>query len=90
MALIKQTALHQVDVVGPYKNLHCVYVSQIVDDQTGEEMSPPAKDIRSYAPGSDISGEAAEVQATANIWWTQEVLDAYSAHRASMVETGPE
>ena len=48
----------------------------IIDD--GEEVS------RSFhrhvvTPGSDVSGEAESVQATANALWTSEVLEAWQA-----------
>jgi hypothetical protein len=38
----------------------------------------------SFAPGSDVSGQPANVQAVANAVWTPEVISAYQAQLAAV------
>jgi hypothetical protein len=38
----------------------------------------------SFAPGSDVSGQPANVQAVANAVWTPEVISAYQAQQAAV------
>lgn len=80
MALTERTAEDKIEIVGDYKMVQ-VRTATIIE-RDGVEIS------RSFhrhvvAPGDDISGESAEVQAVCNAVWTQDVKDAYAAHVAS-------
>jgi len=76
MALTERTAEDKIEIVGDYKVVQ-VRTATIIE-RDGVEIS------RSFhrhvvAPGDDISGESAEVQAVCNAVWTQEIKDAYAA-----------
>ena len=76
MALTERTAEDKIEIVGDYKVVQ-VRTATIIE-RDGVEIS------RSFhrhvvAPGDDISGESAEVQAVCNAVWTQEVKDAWAA-----------
>ena len=80
MALTERTAEDKIEIVGDHKMVQ-VRTATIIE-RDGVEIS------RSFhrhvlAPGDDISGESAEVQAVCNAVWTQEVKDAYAAHVSS-------
>ena len=80
MALTERTAEDKIEIVGDHKMVQ-VRTATIIE-RDGVEIS------RSFhrhvvAPGDDISGESAEVQAVCNAVWTQDVKDAYAAHVAS-------
>ena len=76
MALTERSVEDKIEIVGDYKHIQ-VRTATIIE-RDGVEIS------RSFhrhvvAPGADISGESAEVQAVCNAVWTQEVKDAYAA-----------
>ena len=76
MALTERTVEDKIEIVGDYKHVQ-VRTATIIE-RDGVEIS------RSFhrhvvAPGADITGESAEVQAICNAVWTQEVKDAYAA-----------
>ena len=80
MALTERSVEDKIEIVGDYKHIQ-VRTATIIE-RDGVEIS------RSFhrhvvAPGADISGESAEVQAICNAVWTQEIKDAYAAHVAS-------
>ena len=80
MALTERTAEDKIEIVGDYKMVQ-VRTATIIE-RDGVEIS------RSFhrhvvAPGDDISGESAEVQAVCNAVWTQEVKDAYAASQGA-------
>jgi len=80
MALTERTVEDKIEIVGDYKHVQ-VRTATIIE-RDGVEIS------RSFhrhvvAPGADITGESAEVQAVCNAVWTQAVKDAYAAHVAS-------
>lgn len=71
---------YKVEVIPPFKVLQVRRADIIEKD--GTEIS------RSYQrhvcnPGSDISGECAEVQAIAPVLWTSDVVAAYQAAQPS-------
>ena len=77
MALTEETVEDKIEVVGDYKHVQVRTASIIKRD--GVEIS------RSFhrhvvAPGADITGESAEVQAICEAVHTQAVKDAYTAH----------
>ena len=80
MALTEETVQDKIEIVSDYKMVQVRTATIIKRD--GVEIS------RSFsrhvvAPGDDISGESAEVQAICNAVHTQAVKDAYAAHLAS-------
>ena len=80
MALTEDTVQDKIEIVGDFKHVQVRTATVIKRD--GVEIS------RSFhrhvvAPGDDISGESAEVQAICNAVHTQAVKDAYAAHLAS-------
>ena len=80
MALTEETVQDKIEIVGEFKHVQVRTATVIKRD--GVEIS------RSFsrhvvAPGDDITGESAEVQAICNAVHTQAVKDAYAAHVAS-------
>ena len=80
MALTEENIIDKYEIVGPYKHLQCRHASVIKRD--GVEIS------RSFhrhviAPGDDVSGEPAEVQAICAAVHTPEIIAAYQEHLAN-------
>jgi len=80
MALTEETVQDKIEIVGEFKHVQVRTATVIKRD--GVEIS------RSFhrhvvAPGDDVSGESAEVQAIAAAVHTAEVIAAYQAHVAS-------
>ena len=80
MALTEETVEDKIEIVGDYKHVQVRTATVIKRD--GTEIS------RSFhrhviAPGDDVSGESAEVQAICAAVHTAEVIAAYQAHVAS-------
>jgi len=80
MALTERTVEDKIEIVGDYK--HIQVRTATVIERDGVEIS------RSFhrhvvAPGADVSGESAEVQAIAAAVHTAEIIAAYQAHVAS-------
>ena len=83
MALTERTVEDKIEIVGDYK--HIQVRTATVIERDGVEIS------RSFsrhvvAPGDDISGESAEVQAICNAVHTDEIKAAYAAHLAAQAE----
>lgn len=87
MALTEETIQDKIEIVGEYKMVQVRTATIIKRD--GEEIS------RSFhrhvvAPGADITGESAEVQAICNVVHTQTIKDAYADFMAQQqVELSP-
>jgi len=79
MALIKQTVTGQIEV-GENGSLGIRSDTIVLDD--GVEISRNFH-RKVLAPGDDVSGEDAKVQAVANAVWTDEVVAAYVAAQAA-------
>jgi len=80
MALTERTVEDKIEIVGDFK--HIQVRTATVIERDGVEIS------RSFsrhvvAPGDDVSGESAEVQAIAAAVHTAEVIAAYQAHLAA-------
>ena len=85
MALEKQTVTGSTEIA-ENGSINVRTDTVIVDD--GKELS------RSYhrkvlAPGDDVSGEDAKVQAVAGVVWTDEVVAAYAAAQAANAAAAP-
>lgn len=80
MALTEENIIDKYEIVGEFKHLQCRHATIIKRD--GVEIS------RSFhrhviAPGDDVSGEPAEVQAICVAVHTPEVIAAYQEHLAN-------
>ena len=85
MALTEETVEDEVEIVADFKHVQVRTATIIKRD--GVEIS------RSFhrhvvAPGADITGESAEVQAICNAVHTQAIKDAYAAHLAAQASEG--
>jgi len=81
MAITKRTEEDKIEIVGTHKIIQ-VRTATIIEED-GTEIS------RSYhrhtvAPGADVSGESAEVQAIATAVHTDAVVSAYNTYIASL------
>jgi hypothetical protein len=79
MAITKRTEEDKIEVVGQFKHIQVRTATIIEEDGTEISRSFSRKSI---VPGSDVSGESAEVQAIAAAVHTSAVVDAYTAHLA--------
>jgi hypothetical protein len=77
MAIIKETQIGKIEVVGKYKLVQVRTDTVIIED--GNELSRKYH-RHSLTPDADISNEHSEVQAVCNAVWTQDVKDAYQTH----------
>ncbi len=75
MALTKESKITAIEVVGEHKAIQVGKTVIIKDD--GVEISRN-QDRHVIHPDQDISGEDAEVQAIADVVWTQAVKDAWA------------
>jgi len=80
MALTEETVQDKIEIVGDFK--HVQIRTAVVIKRDGVEIS------RSFsrhvvAPGDDVSGESAEVQAICAAVHTPEVIAAYQEHVAN-------
>ena len=80
MALEKVTSEDKIEVVGDFKILQIRTKTAVIED--GVELSSSFH-RHVVAPGADVSGESAEVQAIAAAVHTAEVIAAYQAHVAA-------
>ena len=75
MAIIKEMIIEKIEVVGEYKAVQVATDTVIKED--GKEISR-SRHRHVLHPHYDISSEDAEVQAIANVVWTQAVKDAWT------------
>jgi hypothetical protein len=80
MALEKVISEDKIEIVGPYKMVQVRTKTAVMED--GVELSSSFH-RHTIAPGADVSGESAEVQAIAAAVHTDEVIAAYQAHVAA-------
>lgn len=81
MALSKEQVIDKIEVIED-GTIQVRQVTRIMED--GRELSS-SYHRWSYAPGSDISEQPANVQAIAAAAWTPEVIAAFQAKQAAMV-----
>ena len=74
MAITKRTEEDKIEVVGKFKQIQ-VRTATIIEED-GTEISRSFH-RHTVAPGADVSGESAEVQAIANAVHTDAVVSAY-------------
>jgi hypothetical protein len=79
MAITKRTEEDKIEIVGQFKHIQ-VRTATIIEED-GTEISRSFS-RHTVAPGADVSGESAEVQAIASAVHTDAVVTAYEAHIA--------
>mgnify|MGYP003628918453 CR=1 FL=1 len=84
MALIEQTIIDKIEIVGDFKNIQVREDRQIIDDTSGEIKARDLWHRYVLSPGDDISGQPDDVQAVANAVWTDAVKAAYAEYRDSV------
>ena len=83
MAIIKETLIGQMEIVGKYKSVQ-VRTDTIVKEDDSELSRSYHRHV--LHPDADITNEHSEVQAVCNAVWTQDVKDAYATFKASQAE----
>ena len=79
MAITKRTEEDKIEIVGEFKHIQ-VRTATIIEEDGTEISRSFSRHV--VAPGDDVSGESAEVQAIAAAVHTSAVVDAYTAHLA--------
>tara|TARA_R100001509_G_scaffold115494_1_gene70510 strand:+ start:353 stop:604 length:252 start_codon:yes stop_codon:yes gene_type:complete len=80
MALEKVISEDKIEIVGSYKMVQVRTKTAVIED--GVELSASFH-RHVVAPGDDVSGESAEVQAICAAVHTDEIIAAYEAHVAN-------
>ena len=90
MALTKETQIGKIEVVGKYKSVQVRTDTVVLEDDVEltrkyhrHTLQPGTLDGSNNLVDTDISGEAAEVQAVCNAVWTDEVKAAYETFKAN-------
>ena len=78
MAITKTTEIAKIEVVGEYKAVQVRTDTVIKEDDKEISRSPHRHVVH---PDQDISGEDAEVQAVANVVWTDSVKAAWKTFK---------
>ena len=78
MAIIKETEIAKIEVVGQYKVIQVRTDTVIKEDGKEISRSPHRHVVHA---DDDISGEDAEVQAVANAVWTDAVKSAWTTYK---------
>ena len=81
MAITKRTEEDKIEIVGQFKHIQVRTATVIEED--GTEISRSFH-RHTVAPGADVSGESAEVQAIAAAVHTDAVVSAYNTYIASI------
>jgi hypothetical protein len=87
MAITKRTEEDKIEIVGQFKHIQ-VRTATIIEED-GTEISRSFH-RHTVAPGADVSGESAEVQAIAAAMHTDAVVTAYEAHVAAQAPADAE
>ena len=80
MAIIKETIIGQMEIVGKYKSVQ-VRTDTIVKEDDSELSRSYHRHV--LHPDADITNEHADVQAVCNAVWTQDVKDAWTTFKAN-------
>tara|TARA_Y100000361_G_scaffold25247_1_gene20238 strand:+ start:567 stop:821 length:255 start_codon:yes stop_codon:yes gene_type:complete len=80
MAIIKETIIGQMEIVGKYKSVQ-VRTDTIVKEDDSELSRSYHRHV--LHPDADITNEHADVQAVCNAVWTQDVKDAWATFKAN-------
>ena len=87
MALTERTEQDKIEIVGTHKIIQ-VRTATIIE-RDGVEISRSFH-RHTVAPGDDVSGESADVQALATQFHTDAIVAAYEAHIAEQSPAGGE
>ena len=80
MAIIKETLIGQMEIVGKYKSVQ-VRTDTIVKEDDSELSRSYHRHV--LHPDADITNEHADVHAVCNAVWTQDVKDAWATFKAN-------
>ena len=80
MAIIKETLIGQMEIVGKYKSVQ-VRTDTIVKEDDSELSRSYHRHV--LHPDADITNEHADVQVVCNAVWTQDVKDAWATFKAN-------
>ena len=80
MAIIKETLIGQMEIVGKYKSVQ-VRTDTIVKEDDSELSRSYHRHV--LHPDADITNEHADVQTVCNAVWTQDVKDAWATFKAN-------
>jgi len=83
MAITKENEIVKIEVVGKYKAVQIRTDTVIKEDDTEISRSITRQVIHPDISAEDFALQDSEVQAIANVVWTQAVKDAWAAHLAS-------
>lgn len=76
MSLNKEIKISSIEVAGEYKHLNIE--KKVIIKENGSVISESNHRV-SYSPDTDISNLEQEIADVANVVWTQDIKDAYSA-----------
>lgn len=76
MAITKETNIEKIELVGKFRHVQVKYVTKVTED--GSVIATKNK-RETLAPGSDVTGKDAEIQAICAVAWTPEIVAAYQA-----------
>ena len=76
MSLEKIIKIDKIEIVGDYKILQVRTVTIISEDDNEVSRSFHREAL---TPGTDVSGKDQQIIDLANLFWTQEIIDAYKA-----------
>ena len=74
---------HKLEIIPPYSIIQCREANIVLKDdvEVGRTYHRHCR-----APGDDVSGDCAELQAVATVLWTTDVIAAYKASQTSPTE----
>lgn len=75
---------HKLEIIPPHSIIQCRR-ADIVEKDGVEVGRTYHRHVR--APGDDVSGDCAELQAVASVLWTQKVINAYQASIAEQSQS---
>ena len=75
MSLSKQRVQDKIEIVGEYKNIQVRYCNQIIED--GKVISS-SYHRHTVCCGDDVKAIEHNVKALADIYWTDEIKEAYT------------
>ena len=82
MSLSKQRIQDKIEIVGEYKTIQIRYSDQIIED--GQVISS-SYHRESIAPDDEAKAIEHNVKALADIYWTDEIKEAYQASLSEIV-----
>ena len=82
MGLIKQRLQDQIEIVGEFKHIQIRYSDQIIED---DQVISSSYHRDTVSCGDDAKAIEHNVKALADIYWTDEIKEAYQASLSEIV-----